>query len=520
MNLSPFRNEPLTDFSEPANIKDMQAALAKVREQFGRTYPLVIGEKEIVTGDTFDSVNPARPKEVIGRVQSGTFDHANQAIEAAHQAFEQWRRVTVVERAELLIRVAALMRERKHEFSAWNIFEVGKTWTEADGETAETIDFLEYYARQMLQREEASRTSLENIPNERNSYRYLPLGAGAVITPWNFPTAQLIGLTSAAIVTGNTLVVKPAETSPVIGYHVIELFYQAGIPRSVLNFVTGPGEIVGEALVDHPKTRFIGFTGSKAVGTRINRRAAIIHTGQKWLKRTILEMGGKNPLVVDETADLDAAAEGIITSAYSYQGQKCSAGSRAIIVEEVYDKLVQRIVELCRQIRVGDPADPTVDMGPVIDEEAVQKITSYIAIGRGEAELVLGGETLELGGGYFIQPTIFKDAPSDARIAQEEIFGPVLTIVKAKDFDDALAIANSTEYGLTGSLYSRNPERLERAALEMHVGNLYFNRKSTGAEVGIHPFGGFNMSGTDSKAGGPDYLLLFLQAKSISEKVA
>jgi 1-pyrroline-5-carboxylate dehydrogenase len=509
MSLPPFKNEPLTDFSQPANRQALEQALEQVRGQLGRTYPMIIGGDEVLASETFASLNPARPSQVIGHAQQGGADHARAAIEAADRAFDRWKRVPARERAEVIVGVAELMRRRKHEFSAWNILEVGKTWGEADGETVETIDFFEYYARQMLRLEQEAATSLVNIPTERNRYRYLALGAGAVITPWNFPTAQMVGLTSAAIVTGNAVAVKPAETSPVIAYHVVDLFYQAGLPRDVLNFVTGPGEVV-----------VIGFTGSKAVGTEINQRAAVIQPGQRWIKRTILEMGGKNPVVVDETADLDAAAEGIVTGAFGYQGQKCSSGSRAIIVDQVYDEVVERIVERAKALRIGDPADPAVDLGPVIDQEAVDKISGYIDIGRQEGDLALGGSLVEHEGGYFIEPTVFKDVAGDARIAQEEVFGPFLTIIRARDFDDALAIANSTQYGLTGSLYSRSEERRERAADELHVGNLYFNRKSTGAEVGIHPFGGFNMSGTDSKAGGPDYLLLFLQAKSISEKVA
>jgi 1-pyrroline-5-carboxylate dehydrogenase len=520
MSLPPFSNEPLIDFTQEHERRALLQALDRVRGQLGRTYPMIIGGDEVVADGTMVSVNPARPSQVIGYVQDGRAEHARAAIEAADRAFERWKRVSPQERAEVIVGVAARMRERRHEFAAWNILEVGKTWDEADGEIAETIDFFEYYARQLLKREHDAETILESIPTERNRFRYLPLGVGAIITPWNFPTAQMVGLSSAAIVAGNTVVVKPAETSPVITYHVVQLFYQAGLPRDALNFVTGPGEVVGEAMVDHPRTRFVGFTGSKVVGTRINQRAAVIQPGQRWIKRTILEMGGKNPVVVDETADLDAAADGIVAGAFGYQGQKCSAGSRAIIVDAVHDELVAKIVERARALSVGDPADPDVDVGPVIDPEAVAKITGYIEVGRGEGELAVGGGTVESEGGYFIEPTVFTGVAPDARIAQEEVFGPFLTVVRARDFDDALAIANSTEYGLTGSLYSQDRERIDRAVDELHVGNLYLNRKSTGAEVGIHPFGGFNMSGTDSKAGGPDYLLLFMQSKSISEKVA
>nr|WP_290666192.1 L-glutamate gamma-semialdehyde dehydrogenase [Ardenticatena sp.] len=515
----PFRNEPLTDFSKPENRAAMEAALEKVRAQFDRHYPLIIGDDEIYLDETIASLNPSHPDQVVGRVSAATADHAARAVEVAYEAFQTWRKTPAEERAAILLKAAQLMRERKHEFSAWMIYEVGKSWPEADADTAEAIDFLEYYARQMLDIEERAPKLVYQIPTERSTYRYIPLGVGAIITPWNFPVAIFTGMVSSALVTGNTVVAKPAEQSPVVAYHVVQLLYEAGIPRGVLNYLPGYGEVAGEALVAHPKTRFISFTGSKEVGIHINQRAAEIQPGQIWLKRTVLEMGGKDAVIVDETADLDAATEGVVVSAFGFQGQKCSAGSRAIFVEEIYDEMVQRVVERTKQLKIGDPVDPTVFLGPVIDTDAVNKIMSYIEIGYDEGNLVLGGKRLDLEGGYFIEPTIFTDVPWDVRIAQEEIFGPVLSIIKAKDFDDALRIANSTEYGLTGSVYSRDRARLDRAADEFHVGNLYFNRKSTGALVGVHPFGGFNMSGTDSKAGGPDYLLLFLQPKSISEKI-
>jgi 1-pyrroline-5-carboxylate dehydrogenase len=514
----PFKNEPLTDFSDPKERKAFEAALATVRSHFGEKHPLVIGGEEIWLEDMFKSVNPAHPDQVVGLFAQADERLAQFAVETAHKAFRTWRRVPAEQRAQYLFAAADLVRERKHQFSAWMVYEVGKSWIEADADTAEAIDFLEYYGRQMIRL--ARGEYVQNLPGERDEQRYIPLGVGAVIPPWNFPLAIMTGLSSAAIVAGNTVVLKPASSSPKIAWEFFQVMREAGLPTGVFNYVTGSGGRIGDALVEHPKTRFIAFTGSKEVGIRINERAAKVQPGQIWLKRTILEMGGKDCVVVDETADLDAAAEGIVVSAFGFQGQKCSAGSRAIVVEDVYDEVLEKVVEKTREtVTVGDPQDPKNYMGPVIDEPAFKKIMSYIAIGKTEGKLVHGGQALEREG-WFIEPTIFANVPPDATIAQEEIFGPVVSVIKAKDFEDALRIANSTEYGLTGSLYSHDPERIERAKDELHVGNLYFNRKCTGALVGVHPFGGFNMSGTDSKAGGPDYLLLFTQAKAIGEKIA
>lgn len=516
--LTSFQNEPLLDYNQSATRQAMQAALARVQIQFGKRYPIVIGGEEIYLDDVFESINPTNPEQILGVISKATPEQAVQAIEVAHKAFEQWKRIPVKVRADLLIRVAARIRELRYELSAWMAFEVGKTWPEADGEVVEVIDFLEYYARQMVHLVEAP-PSLTQLPGERGHYRYIPLGVGIVIAPWNFPAALMTGMTSAAIVAGNPVVLKPASTSPIIAYQIVKLFHEEGIPAGVLNFITGSGGSLGNALVDHPKTRFVAFTGSKEVGLKIHERAAKITPGQIWIKRTVLEMGGKNAIVVDETADLEAAASGIVASAFSYQGQKCSAGSRAIVVQDVYDDLIEQVLERTQAIKIGNPAKLETEMGPVIDKYAFQKILSYIETGTMEGTLILGGEPLPNHIGYFIQPTIFKDVAWAASIAQEEIFGPVLAFIKAKDFEDALQIANSTEYGLTGSLYSRDAARLNLATEEFHVGNLYLNRKCTGSIVSAHPFGGFNMSGTDSKAGGPDYLLLFTQPKSVTEKV-
>lgn len=514
--LMPFRNEPFTNFQTDAAREAMRLALEQVKQELGRTYPLVIGGKQIHIDDLSQSINPARPDEIIGTFAKATKEHADQAVRAAHWVFDEWRHVPAVERANYLFRAAASMRRRKYEFAAWLVYEVSKSWVEADADVAEAIDFMEYYGREMLRL--ASPQPVVPVPDEDNALRYIPLGVGVVIPPWNFPLAIMAGMTTAAIVAGNTVVLKPASASPTIAAKFVELLNdECALPPGVLNFVPGPGGAMGDALVDHPLTRFIAFTGSKEVGLRIFERAARRQPGQNWLKRTLLEMGGKDAIVVDETADLELAAEAITFSAFGFQGQKCSACSRAIVVEAVYDELLERVVELSRTLTIGDPSDSNIFMGAVIDKNAWTKIREYIDIGRAEGRVVLGGETQE-GGGYFIPPTIVADVDPEARLACEEIFGPVLAFVKARDFEQAVEIFNGTEYGLTGGLISRDRVRLEQAREDFHVGNLYLNRKITGALVGVQPFGGFNMSGTDSKAGGPDYLLLFTQAKVITER--
>jgi 1-pyrroline-5-carboxylate dehydrogenase len=514
--LIPFQNEPFTNFEADTLSEAMRAALTSVKQQLGRTYPLVIGGETITTEETSQSVNPARPDEVIGVFAKATTDHADQAIRSAYTAFDTWRRVPAAERANYLFRAAAIMRRRKFEFAAWLVYEVSKSWVEADADVAEAIDFMEYYGREM--RRLAGPQPVVPFRGESNELRYIPLGVGVVIPPWNFPLAIMAGMTTAALVTGNTVVLKPASASPTIAARFVALLNEeCGLPPGVLNFVPGPGGSMGDALVDHPLTRFVAFTGSKEVGLRIFERASRRQPGQNWLKRTILEMGGKDALVVDETADLDLAAEAITFSAFGFQGQKCSACSRAIVVANVYDQVLERVVERARMLTVGDPVDPTTFMGAVIDRSAWTKIRDYIEVGRSEGQIVLGGETEE-GGGFFVPPTIVADVAPDARLACEEIFGPVLAFIKARDFEHAVEIFNGTEYGLTGGLISRDPARLERARDDFQVGNLYLNRKITGALVGVQPFGGFNMSGTDSKAGGPDYLPLFLQGKVITER--
>lgn len=515
--LPEFRNEPFTDFSIEANAKAMKAALAKVKDELGRTYPLLIGGDHVELPDTFDSLNPSKPSEVVGTFAKGGVAEANRAVEAAAEAFKTWQYVPADERARYLFRAAATMRRRKFEFMAWLVYEVSKSWAEADADTAEAIDFLEYYGRQAMRLGGAQ--PVVDYTGEENEMRYIPLGVGAVIPPWNFALAIMVGMTSAAIVAGNTVVLKPASASPAIAAQFTRLMVEdAGLPDGVLNFVPGAGGAMGDALVDHPKTRFIAFTGSKEIGLRIFERSAKVHPGQLWLKRTVLEMGGKDGIIVDETADLDAAADAITASAFGFQGQKCSACSRAIVVESVYDTVLKKVVERSKKLTMGDPTDPKTYMGAVVDAKAFNKIKEYIEIGKSEGKLVLGGETGDPEDGYFIPPTIISNVPEAGRISCEEIFGPVLGFIKVRDWDHALEVANNTEYGLTGAVFSRSRERLEQARHQFHVGNLYFNRKCTGALVGVQPFGGFNMSGTDSKAGGPDYLLLFTQAKSITDR--
>jgi 1-pyrroline-5-carboxylate dehydrogenase len=510
----PFINEPLADFTRPENMQAQADALEQVKNELGRTYPLIIGSEKISNAKTFPSVNPAQPDQIVGYFSSATVEQANDAVRAAAQAFITWKQVPEEERAGYLFAAADLLRQRRFLMNAWMIYEVGKSWIEADADTAEAIDFLEYYAREAVRL--AGNHQSVKIASEDNELVYIPLGVGAVIPPWNFPCAIMVGMTSAAFVAGNTVVLKPASTAAAIAAFFMQILEDVGLPAGVVNFLPGSGSVVGDALVDNPQTRFVAFTGSRDVGLRIYERASKLQKGQLWLKRSILEMGGKDAVVVDETADLEDAATNIVAAAFGFQGQKCSAGSRAIVVEQVYDEILQKVIDKTKRLTMGDPTRPDTYMGPVVDENAMKKILEYIEVGKQEGRLVLGGQ--HQGSGYFIEPTVFADVDPEARIAKEEIFGPVLAMIKAKDFNDALRIANNTEYGLTGAVYTNDQQRISQAKNEYHVGNLYFNRKCTGALVGVHPFGGFNMSGTDSKAGGPDYLLLFTQAKSISTK--
>jgi 1-pyrroline-5-carboxylate dehydrogenase len=505
------------DFSQPEHKAAFEKALAEVRATFGQEFPLVIGGERLKGPKTFESRNPARPSEVLGRFQSATQEQAVQAIEAAHRAFAEWSRTPAAERAAYLIEAARRMRERRHWYSAWMVLEVGKSWPEADADTAEAIDFMEFYAREMLRYDDHQ--PVTQLPGEKDTLVYLPLGVGAVIPPWNFPLAICAGMATAAIVTGNTVVLKPASDTPGIAWQFVQLMEEVGLPSGVLNFLTGSGGVIGDALVTHPKTRFVSFTGSREVGIGINRLAAEVHPGQIWLKRVVAEMGGKDAIIVDEEADLDAAAQGVSVSAFGFQGQKCSACSRAIVSEKIYEPFLEKLKAHVAKIVIGEPEKAGVTLGPVSSPAAQKKILEYIEIGKKEGRLVAGGGSVAGQEGWFVQPTVIADVKPTARIAQEEIFGPVLAVIPVKSYDEALAVANGTEYGLTGAVYTKNPEKIERAKREFFVGNLYINRKCTGALVGVHPFGGFNMSGTDSKAGGRDYLLLFLQAKSVAEKV-
>ncbi|HYM09177.1 MAG TPA: L-glutamate gamma-semialdehyde dehydrogenase [Bryobacterales bacterium] len=516
--LPEFRNEPLTDFSRPENRAAMEAALEKVRSQLGREYKLLIGGQRVAGESQFRSLNPSHPAQVVGVHAAASVEQARRAVEEAHAYFPCWSAWLGPreERAYLLLETARILRDRKHEFSAWMIYETGKTWPEADADTDEAIDFCEFYAREALRL--SGPQPLTPIPGEKNELRYLPLGVGVVIPPWNFPLAITVGMTTAALVAGNTVVLKPSSDSPTIAAKFVEALLEAGCAPQAISFVTGSGSSIGDALVEHPLTRFVAFTGSKQVGLRINELAAKTPPGQRWIKRVVAEMGGKDAIVVDSDCDLEKAVDGVLASAFGYQGQKCSACSRAIVVDAVYDDFVARLAEKARRIATGPSEDPKNYMGPVINERALQSILDYIDVGRREGKLVTGG-TRASGDGYFVEPTIVADIDRKARLFQEEIFGPVLAVTRARDFDDALDLANDSEYGLTGAVFTNDRKKLEKARERFFAGNLYFNRKCTGALVGGHPFGGFNLSGTDSKAGGSDYLLLFTQAKAISEKL-
>jgi 1-pyrroline-5-carboxylate dehydrogenase len=513
--LTEFRNEQYADFSVPDNKRGMEAALKKVRSELGREYELRIGGQYIATGDKLKSVNPSKIDEVVGIHHKATAELAKRAVEEAYAYFPQWSRTPAEERIRMTLEVARILRSRKFEFNAWLVMEAGKTFIEAEAETAEAIDFCEYYAREMARL--AGPQPVVQMPGEHDEMVYIPLGVGIVIPPWNFPLAILAGMTIATLVTGNTAIVKPSSETPTVAVKFAETLLEAGFPERSFTLLTGSGAAVGDTLVQHPKTRFVAFTGSRDVGLRINELAAKTVPGQIWIKRVVAEMGGKDAIVVDSESDLDKAVEGVLYSAFGYQGQKCSACSRAIVDAKVYDEFLEKLTARAKTIKVGPTDDPSNYMGPVISESARNTILDYIETGKKEGRVVVGdGAAPE--GGYFVPPTIVADVDAKARIFQEEIFGPVLAVTKAKDFEHALELANDTQYGLTGAVYSNNPKHLQEAREKFHVGNLYLNRKCTGAMVGAHPFGGFNMSGTDSKAGGPDYLLLFLQAKSVAAK--
>jgi 1-pyrroline-5-carboxylate dehydrogenase len=513
-----FKNEPSVDFTNPENTRRMRNALQKVRNELGREYDLVIGGRRVKTAEKTQSLNPAKPSEVVGTFSAAGAAEVEPAMQAALRAFESWKYTSWEERTNLLFRVSHLLRARKFELMAWMVFEVGKNWAEADGDIAELIDFCDFYALEAL-RLSKSEPPVQ-LPGERGWLKYIPLGVGVVIPPWNFPGAIMGGMTLASIVCGNTVILKPSSDSPAIAAKFFEILEEAGLPEGVVNFCPGHGSSFGNAVVEHPKTRYIAFTGSKEVGLHINQRAAMQQPGQIWIKRTILEMGGKDSIIVDADADFDAAVEGVASSAFGFSGQKCSACSRVIVDERIYDRFVQRLKERVEKIAVGDPTlNPS--MGPVVNEKSMKSILGYVEKGIAEGgRLITGGEgAADAGDGYFIKPTVIADVDPMATISQQEIFGPVLAVIKSHGFEHALEIANNTEFGLTGAVYTSSDDKIEAAKQQFHVGNLYINRKCTGAMVGAHPFGGFNMSGTDSKAGGPDYLLLFTQAQSIGEKI-
>jgi 1-pyrroline-5-carboxylate dehydrogenase len=511
-----FRNEPLTDFSKEEHAQAMKAAIAKVKSELGKSYPLVIGGERITSGERLQSLNPANRTEVVGSFPKATKELANRAVEVAFETFQTWKNVKAEDRVNLLFRVASILRKRKHELSAWMIHEVAKTWSEADGDTAEAIDFMEFYGREMLRY--AEEQPLTKVSGEENQLEYIPLGVGAVIPPWNFPLAIMAGMTAASIVTGNTVVLKPSSDAPTIAYKFFEVLEEAGMPPGVVNFIPGSGAEVGDVIVDHPRTRFVAFTGSKEIGLRINERAAKVHEGQLWIKRVVAEMGGKDAIIVADDANLDEAATGVVQAAFGFQGQKCSACSRAIIDARIYEPMLEKIAERTQKLKVGNPVDAETNLSAVINQKAFKTINEYIEKGKAEGGRVLIGGGADGERGFFVEPTVIADVKPGSTIEQEEIFGPVLAVIKAEDFDDALKIANDTQFGLTGAVYSTDQAKLDRAQREFHVGNLYLNRKCTGALVGVHPFGGFNMSGTDSKGGGRDYLLLFTQAKLTATK--
>jgi RHH-type proline utilization regulon transcriptional repressor/proline dehydrogenase/delta 1-pyrroline-5-carboxylate dehydrogenase len=510
-----FINEPPADFATNDARQKMDLALHQVQKQLGQHYPLVINGQSVTTDDELASVNPARPDQIIGYSTAGNSVNVMEAVAAARVAFSRWSQTSFDERARIIQRVAARLRQRRYELAAWEVFEVGKTWTEADADVVEAIDFCEFYAEEARRLGRGKLT--QDIPGEVSIENYIPRGVGAIIAPWNFPLAILCGMTVAALVTGNTVVIKPAEQSTVVGALFMEALQEAGAPPGVANLVSGTGEAVGSYLVVHPEVDFIAFTGSREVGTAIWQLAGITHPGQRNLKKVICEMGGKNALIVDTDADLDEAVLGIIHSAFGFQGQKCSALSRLILVGEVGHRLLPRLTEAAAALKVGLPGDPSTDIGPVIDADAKAKIDRYRAIGKQKHKIAFEAAIPDQLTGYFVPPTIFVDVPIDAQIAQEEIFGPILSVHQADDLNQAIEMANATPFALTGGLYSRSPNNIAKVRRSFQVGNLYINRSITGAIVGRHPFGGFHMSGGGTKAGGRDYLLNFTFPRVVTE---
>lgn len=509
-----FPGAPDTDYANAELREKAKQALVKVRDSLGKTYlPLINGEY-VQTETVIDSVNPSQSSEIVGKIGLISVEQAEQALQAAKAAFPAWKKTPVRVRAGILRKAAEIMEQRRHELSAWVCLEVGKVLQQADAEVSEAIDFCRYYADEM---ERLDQGHNYDIAGETNRYIYQPRGIAVVISPWNFPIAIATGMTVAALVAGNCTLLKPAETSCVIAAKIAEILVEAGIPKGVFQYVPGKGSQVGAHMVKHPDVHLIAFTGSREVGCRIYTDASIVQSGQKHLKRVIAEMGGKNAIIVDESADLDQAVAGVVQSAFGYTGQKCSACSRVIVLEPVHDAFVERFVEATRSLNLGAADLPSTQVGPVIDATARDRIRDYIAKGKQESELVLEMDAPD--NGYFVGPTIFSNVSPNAIIAQEEIFGPVVAVIRVKDFDEALQVANGTDYALTGGLYSRTPDHIQRASEEFEVGNLYINRTITGAIVSRQPFGGFKLSGVGSKAGGPDYLLQFLEPRHITENI-
>jgi RHH-type proline utilization regulon transcriptional repressor/proline dehydrogenase/delta 1-pyrroline-5-carboxylate dehydrogenase len=508
-----FVNEPLRDYAQADCRENMLSALKKVRSQLGKTYPLVIGKKEIKTDRTLESVNPSKPSEVIGSVCLAGQAEAEQAVQTAKEAFKTWSTTPYEERARIIDKAADIMARRRDEISALEVFEVGKPWAEADGDLTESIDFYRYYARDM--RRLGKGYKVGHAPGETTHYHYVSRGVVLVVSPWNFPLALLAGMLSAAVVAGNTVVVKPSGQSPITAAYLMQIMKEAGVPPGVVNFVPGPGSEIGDYLVDHKDVAMITFTGSKEVGLRIVERAAKTQPGQRGVKKVIAEMGGKNGCIVDSDADLDEAVAGVLYAAFGFSGQKCSACSRAIVHADIYDRFIERLVEATRSIKVDNPENPEAYMGPVVEKAAQENILAAIERGKKEARLIFQGEVPSEG--FFVPPTIFADVDENSFLAQEEFFGPVLAIIKAKDLDHAIEIGNNSEYGLTGGVYSRSPANIIRVRNEYEAGNVYINRHITGALVDRHPFGGFKMSGVGSKTGGPDYLMQYMEPRIVVE---
>ena len=513
---APYENAPLTNFALPENQEKMRAALREQRKQFGRKIPLTINGEKIWTDKMFSSVNPSQPDQIVGYAAEGDIPEAERAVAAARAAFEKWRRTSVEERCQLLERVADILERRRFELSALEVFEVGKPWGQADADIAEAMDFCTFYARQMRLLGRPRLT--QNVPGEESYQHYWPRGVALVIAPWNFPMAILCGMVSAALVAGNTVIMKPSEQSVIIGAMLMEIYEEAGVPPGVLNFLNGKGSVVGAYMVDHKDVDLIAFTGSREVGLWIWESAGKTREGQRELKRVICEMGGKNAMIVDSDADLDEAIVDSIYSAFGFQGQKCSALSRLIVLEENHDRVMERLLGAAASVRVGNPEEPGVVVGPVIDEAAYRRILDYIEVGKSEATLAYQAKDIPPHG-YFIPPTVFTGVKLNMRIAREEIFGPVLSVIKVRNLDEAIEVANGTDYALTGGFFSRSPANIERVKAQLEAGNVYINRPCTGAIVGRHPFGGFKMSGSGTKAGGEDYLLNFLIPRVVTENV-